>query len=258
MKHFIIVLFSTFLFSSCAAQKPKGLYQDEASGCFACIHHDSIAIGYKRNPSEKILLYYYGTYSLEQEKLNLSKNSLRYENAIIEEVDTDYPGIEILLFEQQPFLAFGASTNIDSTYYELAKHCELFLEFDSLYRNVFKRGSKQNAITTDDGLIQIPMDTLSANIDEITDFFIIGCANFFSEVRIIAQPHTRYVIKQKSLYHRPMVPHEVPIRFDAKKNQIEITESATINDQPYRTFQLKHIGPAESCLGELRKRYPDL
>ena len=121
-----LIVFTALLCASCSTQRPEGVYQDEASGCFACIHHDSIAIGYKRNPSEKILLYYYGTYSLEQEKLNLSKKSLRYENAIIEEVDTDYPGIEILLFEQQPFLAFGASTNIDSTYYELAKHCELF------------------------------------------------------------------------------------------------------------------------------------
>ena len=258
MKKIILLLLITSFCFSCAVQKPRGLYYDEKSGCMACVHNDSIAIGYKRNPSEKFLLYYYGKYTLEQNHVVLSNNDLRYNNMIIEKKYTDYPGIEIQLYEQQELIVFGQTNKHDSIYYQLANRCEVYLDFDPFYQSIFTRKSKQKAITTDNGLIQIPMDTLTIKKDNTVDFFILGCANFFSEVKITPSPHIRYVIKQTSLYHRPMVPQEVPIVFNSKKNQIGITENSTINDEPYRTFQLKHVGKADSCLGELRKRYPDL
>ena len=259
MKKYYLILLVTLLFVSCAAQKPQGLYYDEKSGSFACIHHDSIAIGYKRNPSEKLLIYYYGNFTLTQGKVTLNKNILRYENMAIEEEFTDYSGIEIQLYEQQPFLALGAPTKDDSTFFQLANNCEVYLEFDSLYRNIFSKKGQLNALTTDNGLIQIPIATLlTMDRNNMVEFVIIGCTNFFSEVKISIIPHTRYIIKQKSLYHRPMVPQEVPIKYNSEENQVEITENSTINNQPYRTFKLKHIGQTESCLGDLLKRYPDL
>lgn len=177
---------------------------------------------------------------------------------VIEEEYTDYSGIEIQLYEQQPFLSLGAPTKVDSTYYQLANNCEVFTEFDSLYHDIFSRKDKPNTLKTENGLIQIPIETITFDNKEVFEFFIIGCANFYSEVKITPTPHTRYIIKQKSLYHRPMIPQEVPVKYDAKENQIEITESSTINNQPYRTFKLKHIGATNSCLEELRNRYPDL
>ncbi len=257
MKKFLLLLITSFCVS-CATQPPQGLYYDEKSGCMACVHHDSIAIGYKRNPSEKFLLYYYGNYTLEQRNIILSNNYLRYNNMIIEEKYTDYPGIEIQLYEQQKLIVLGKKNENDSIYYQLANHCEAYLDFDPFYQSIFTGKRKHNAITTHDGLIQLPMDSLTTKIDNTFDFFILGCANFFSEVKITPSPHTRYVIKQKSLYHRPMIPQEVPVVFNAKNNQIEITESSSINDEPYRTFQLKYVGKVDSCLEELRKRYPDL
>ena len=254
----IITLLTILLCASCMAQRPQGMYYDETSGCFACICQDSISISHMRTPSGKFLVYYYGNYTLEQGKMLLFKNNLRYENYIIEELYTDFSGIEIQLYEKHPFLAFGAPTKVDSTYAQLSNHFKVYFEYDSLYRKAFFDRSNTNAIITDNGLLQIPMESLSVNEENIVEFFILGCANFFSEVIISAKPHTRYVIKQKSLYHRPMVPQEVPIVYDPMKNQIEITESGSVNDQPPITYQLRYIGPSDACFGEFRKRFPDL
>ncbi len=258
MKKVSLLIVSTFLLASCAAQKPKGLYIDEKSGCFVCMNYDSIAVGYKRNPSEKLLYYFYGAYTLEQDKIILSNNSLRFGNSIIVEEYTDYPGIEIQLYELQPYLVLGApNKHIDSVYYQLANLCEVYFDFDSFYDNIFYRKSKPSAKTSD-GIIQIPMEKILSRNTNMIEFFILGCANFFSEIKLVVKSHTRYVIKQKSLYHRPMIPQEVPVVYNAQTNQIEITENSSINYEPYRTFKLKHVGEADSCLGELRKRYPDL
>ena len=86
---------------------------------------------------------------------------------------------------------------------------------------------------------------------------------FFTEQFLEIKPNTRYVIKQKEqkVYNqnqRPMVPQEVPIVYNPKKYQIEIMDNTSVNNQLHRTFKLKHIGKSSSCLGELRKRYPDL
>lgn len=257
MKNTIILAFIILLFESCAMQKPRGLFLDEESGCFACINQDSISIGYKRESTEKGLVYYYGKYSLEQDKIILSNNELRYDNMVIEESFSDYSGIEIQLYEQQKYFVFGAPTTIDSTFYQLSNRVEVYFSFDPFYKDIFMQRRKPDAKTTN-GLIQIPMKDFHTNNSNNIEFFIIGCYNFFSEVRITATPHTHYVIKQKSLYNRPMIPQEVPIVYNPGKKQIEIKESSSTNYQPHQTFQLKRIGKSTSCLGELRKRYPDL
>lgn len=152
----------------------------------------------------------------------------------------------------------GAPTDHFDTFYQLTKDCRVWwiYQLDSK-GNLF--WSSQPDIKTIDGIIQIPIEAVSDSYPIDKELLVKGYV-FFTEQILEIKPHTRYVIKQKNYNqnNRPMIPQEVPIVYNPKNNQIEITESSSINYQPYRTFQLKHIGKGKSCLGELRIRYPDL
>ena len=257
MKKIILLILITSFCFSCAVQKPRGLYYDEKSGCMACVHNDSIAIVYKRSEWDGPC-YFYGTFNRTQDTIVLNENLLRHKNAIVETLYTDYPGIEIQLYELYPDIPLGAPTDHFDTFYQLTKDCRVWwiYQLDSK-GNLF--WSSQPDIKTIDGIIQIPIEAVSDSYPIDKELLVKGYV-FFTEQILEIKPHTRYVIKQKNYNqnNRPMIPQEVPIVYNPKNNQIEITESSSINYQPYRTFQLKHIGMGKSCLGELRKRYPDL
>lgn len=253
----IIILFTTLLCASCSAQKLEGIYYESQSTSFACIKSDSLALVYQRSEWDG-LCYYYGTFNLIHDTIVLGENLLRHNNAIVDTIYTEYSGVEIQLYEQFPNIPIGKPTDHFDTFYHLTKDCRVWWNYQLDSKGTLFWRVQPNARAVD-GIVQIPVETALRECSEDNEFLIKGYG-FFTEQILELKPHTRYIIKQKDYNqnHRPMVPHEVPVRFDTKKNQIEITESATINDQPYRTFQLKHIGSAESCLGELRKRYPDL
>ena len=178
------ILIISVLCVSCATRKMDGLYSDDLSGCVTCIHHDSIAIGYKRVLSERLLFYYLGSYKLEQDKIVLSNNTLKYNNMIIEEVFTDYPGIEIQLFELVPDVVMGAPTRVDTTYYVLAKQCEIYFDFKPPYIEIFT-GKHKPSFETKNGLIQIPLEVLHEDGEDAFEFFIMGCTNFFLRLELL-------------------------------------------------------------------------
>lgn len=252
----IIILIVSFVCASCSAQRLEGLFFDNQSTSFACIKKDSIAIVYKRSEWDGPC-YYYGNFNRIHDTIVLDKNLLRHDNAIVETLHTDYLGIEIQFYELYPDIPLGAPVEQFSTFYQLAKNCCVWWNYESDKRLLFWR-NQPNAKTTD-GLIQIPMETALNECSDNNEFLIKGYS-IFTEQILELKPNTRYVIKQKNYNQtiRPMVPQEVPVVFNKKKNQIEITENSTINDEPFRTFQLKYVGKVDSCLGELRKRYPDL
>lgn len=252
----IIVLFFSSLFVSCVAQKPEGLYFDDQSTSFACIKNDSIAIGFKRSENDG-LRYFYGTYTPNHDTIILGENLLRHENAIVDTMYTEYQGIEIQLYELFHGFNMGAPTEHDTIYYKLTEDSRVWWDykFDSIGWVFSHNKPKAKSI---DGIIQIPI-----LITPIKNEFLIKGYVFFTEQILEIKPNTRYVIKQKEqkVYNqnqRPMVPQEVPIVYNPKKNQIEIMDNTSVSNQPYSTFQLKHIGKGVSCLGELRKRHPDL
>ena len=251
----IIILFVTLICASCVSQKADGLYCDSLSTSFATIKKDSIAIVYKRSEWDGPC-YYYGTFKCIQDTIVLSENLLRHKNAVVDTLYTDYLGIEIQLFELLPNIPLGAPTDHFDTFYQLTKDCHVWWNYQLDSKLFWKNQPNAKAI---DGIIQIPIEVIS-DFYTIDKEFLIRGYGFFTEQILEMKPHTRYVIKQKNYNqnNRPMVPQEVPVVFNAKKNQIEITENSSINDKPYRTFQLKRIGKGNSCLGELRKRYPDL
>ena len=254
----LAIILSIFILicASCTNQKPKGCYFDDCSTSFVCIKNDSIAIGFKRSISDG-LCYFYGTYNQNHDTIKLDKNLLRHENASVDTIYTDYPGIEIQFYELYPKINLGAPTENYSTFYQLAKDCIVWWNYDLNKRGFFFNNPPN--IKTDDGIIQIPMDTALYHCSRNHEFLIHGYSIFTEQVLEI-KPHTRYIIKQKdeNQNHRPMYPLEGPIVYNTKKNQIEITESVSTNYQPPRTYQLKYIGSSDSCLGELRKIFPDL
>ena len=257
MKRNVVVLLATLFCASCAAQKPNGLYCDGNLYSVVCIKEDSISIGFKRSEWDG-LLYYYGTFSRTNDTIILKSNVLKHKNAIVIAELTDYSGIEIQLFELHLNMPLGAPTNHISTYYELTKDFRVWWNYQLDKKGLLFWNSKPNAKAVN-GLIQIPMDIASKEC-AVDNEFLIGGYGFFTEQILEIKPHVRYIIKQKTYKqnHRPMVPQEVPVVYNAKTNQIEITENSSINYEPYKTFKLKHVGEGESCLGELRKRYPDL
>lgn len=252
-----LIVFTTLLCASCATQKLDGVYYDSQSTSFACIKSDSIALVYKRSEWDGPC-YYYGTYNLIRNTIVLGENLLRHDNAIVDTVYTEYSGIEIQLYQQYPDIAIGAPTDHFDIFYELTKDCRVWWNYQLDSKGALFWRVQPNARAVD-GIVQIPMETALSECSEDNEFLIEGYF-FFTEQILELIPHTRYVIKQKTYKQniRPMVPQEVPVVFNARKNLIKITESSSINYQPKRTFRLKYIGPADSCLGELRRRYPDL
>ena len=253
----IIILITTLLCASCAVQKLDGVYYDSQSTSFACIRSDSVALVYKRSEWDDPC-YFYGTFNRIHDTIVLGENLLRHDNAIVDTVYTEYSGIEIQLYELLPNIPIGAPTDHFDTFCELTKDIRVWwnYQFDSKWELFWRIQPNARAV---DGIVQIPMETALSECSEDNEFLIKGYG-FLTEQILELIPHTRYVIKQKTFNqnNRPMVPQEVPVVFNARKNLIGITESYAINYQPKRTFRLKYIGPADSCLGELRRRYPDL
>ncbi len=253
----IIILFITLVCSSCSTQRLEGVYFDNQSTSFACFKNDSIAIVYTRSVWDGSC-YYYGTFNRRQDTIVLNENLIRHENAIVDTLYTDYPGIEIQLYELLPNIPLGAPTDHFDTFYQLTKDCRVWWNYQLDSKGALFWNNQPN-VKSIDGVIQIPIETIS-DLNSIDKELLIRGYGFFTEQILEIKPHTRYVIKQKNYNqnNRPMIPQEVPVVFNAKKNWIEITESSSINDKPNRTFQLRHIGKGDSCLGELRKRHPDL
>jgi hypothetical protein len=257
MKNSLLFILITFSCTSCFAQSVEGLYKDMLSSSFVCVKNDSISIAYKRSEYDGPC-YYYGTYRIVNDTILLGGNLLRHKNAIVDTVYTDYSGFEIQLFEQYPDIPMGAPVNHFSTSFQQNMNFKVWWNYELDCKGLLFWRTQPNR-TAIDGLIQIPIDTSLTHCSANEEFLIQGYG-FFTEQCLEIRPHVRYVIKQKDYNqnYRPMVPQEVPVVYDSRKNQFEITESSTINNQPRRTFQLKYIGPTDSCFGELLKQYPNL
>lgn len=108
----IITIFVTLVCVSCSAQRLEGVYFDKQSTSFACIKNDSIAIVYKRSEWDGPC-YFYGTFNRTQDTIVLNENLLRHKNAIVETLYTDYPGIEIQLYELYPDIPLSSTIIIN-------------------------------------------------------------------------------------------------------------------------------------------------
>jgi len=249
------ILLVTISFSSCFAQCVEGLYKDTLSTTIVCVKNDSISIGYKRSEQDD-LCYYYGTCHIRHDTIILDDNLLRHENAIVDTMYTDYPGIEIQLFEQYQDIPIGAPADRFSTFFLLTKNCSVWWDYqlDSKGRLFWQ---SLPDIKTNNGVIQLPIDT--ASYQNSKEFLIKGYG-FFTEQILEIKPHCRYIIKQKNYNqnYRPMIPQEVLIEYNVPKNQIEITGNSSVDNQSSKVYIMKYNGEVKSCLKELLKRYPDL
>lgn len=251
----IILLSVLFTLYSCASKPIMGLYLDPTNNSFVNIQNDSISVYYQIFKTDNYS-YFYGTYQYSNDTLYLSDNLLKSANAIVDTVYTDYPGTEIQLFELYSVFCLGCeeAKYQDSLYYELTTSSDLCWDYDKNFPSLWY---EPNLKANDEGLIQIPPETLNNNRNEDADLLIRGFF-FFTEQHLALIPHIRYVIKQKSKYLWPLGKKEFYFVFDKEHNTI------SISPHPYRVVETNGVkGPetkvlewrhkSSSCFEELQK-----
>lgn len=250
----IIVLGIICIFYSCASKPIMGLYLDPTNKSFVIIQHDSISVYYQLFNSDNYS-YFYGTYRCSDHTLYLSDNLLKSTNVVIDTVFTDYPGTEIQLYELYKIFGLGCKAEYeDSLYYKLTDSYSLCWDYDKNHPYLWR---KPNLKSNDDGLIQIPIETIDTLENHKAEMLIQGMY-FYTEQCLNLNPHVRYVIKQKSKYQWPLGKSEYYFIFDKKQKTI------SISPHPYRigetngvkgpeTKVLKWQNKNTSCFEELKK-----
>ena len=251
-----IILAFIAICTSCVSQRPSGLYCCDKNGSCICINQDSISIFYEQSPNG-LMQYYYGTFINKNDTIVLDDNLLKSNNAVIELSNTDYNGTEIQLYELFESFNLGAPTDKYTIYYDLSKGFDIFWNYnaDCSSQLMWKKANAK----ANDGLIQIPLDTIM-KIDSTTHVkTLIRGYSFYTEQMLLFKPYLRYTIKQKSRSQVPLVPQEMFIIYNKYFNQIDIItcEVFNSNSRCYRT-KLSYARDCPSCLEELRKRYPEL
>ena len=258
MKKLLFVLCICFAFN-CAAQKPSGVYLDEKSNIFFAIKGDSISIGYgERFAPGSQSSFYYGNYKFEDGEMKLCKNLLNSRNSYVDTVYSVYEGVEILPYRM--CLNYGLEKPDEDyiLYYVVDPHSRICLEADETiprWTNFDDRSKMK--FFANDSIVRIGKEIINEMKDSIVACWI-DCYQFSTVQRLKLKPHTRYVVKQKYHSDHRLDIVQVLIVYNSCDDMFYVTPSIYWISEGLPLHHLKRVGKCKSCLGELKKYYPDI
>lgn len=222
---------------------PNGLYVADGTDQFVCIKGDSISFNYTNRTGFD---YYYGTFHIDAKEIVLDKNLAWGHGCFITTETCDSQFMEFEIVDLSMNYGIGAVNKDTTVYKKKSQFVHVYSETEQISRN------------THDSIVRFKLGDFKDYTKE--NRFYVSSTGLFDKVNLPIQFGTRYVIHDK--YHlcqiSSLTDYDRKDRnthfFHLRKKNIILIK---INDGRKKTLKFKYKGNCESCLGELRKLYPD-
>ena len=233
-----------FLLLSCVSKCQQNsclLYKEMNGKGFICVKDDTISFVLPQGD------YYYGTYQKQDSLICVYNNLLANRNHYLETNKCDSLRMEIEMIFLMKYFGYGHVDHPDTNIYiEKAKRIVVFYDNDSQIR-----------ISDTNGIVTFDKEELYLLGDTLSCFIFVDGMNFRTEVLLPASLGKRYSIRQKCYNMNPFGTKQTrPYTYTPSIYYKNDNKTIVFNygDKILEYFQ---VGIRQSCLGELRNRYPD-
>ena len=243
MKNLAFILLLTLSYVSRCQQNMCLLYKEAHGDGFVCIADDTISFVLSSGE------YYYGACQIQDSLIVLQNNLLSNKNHHIEVSECDSTKMEIEMTFLAKHFGYGRVNNPDTnTYTEKANRIIVFYDNDDQFK-----------ISDTNGVVSFTMDELMGLGDTLSCFVFVDGFPFRTEIRLPVSSGKKHTIQQKRYDMHPFGtikgrPYTYIFQTFFRRGKETIVFQYGNN----QCVEFVYVGKGQSCLGELRKRYPDL
>lgn len=234
-----------FLLLNCVSQcqqNPCFVYKEVHDKGFACVKDDTISFVLPQGD------YYYGTYHKQDSFICVHNNLLTNRNHFLETNKCDSSKMEIEITFLMKDYGYGHVDHPDTNIYvEKAKRIVVFYDNDNQIR-----------ISDTTGIVSFDKKELYLLGDTLSCFIFVDGMNFRTEAVLPTSQGKRYNIIQKCYNMNPFGTKQARPYTYTPNIYFKNNNKSIIFDYGDQLLEYFQVSLGQSCLGELRKRYPDL